>query len=179
MARTKEHGVLFVAILLQVIAITNIPLRGLWSVLTMAVIFLWTIIFAQLGVWERLFAGGRLLAIHINLGGYLFIAISLFLIWLVSLLFFDRQIYVIVTPGQIRVHLEIGGGETAYDATGMVFQKKRSDMFRHWILGFGSGDLIIHPANTREHIDLPNVTFVGRRVRAIERRIKEKEIVRA
>jgi hypothetical protein len=45
------------------------------------------------------------------------------------------------------------------------------------VLGFGSGDLIIHPANTREHIDLPNVTFVGRRVRAIERLIKEKKIV--
>jgi hypothetical protein len=61
----------------------------------------------------------------------------------------------------------------------MVFQKKRSDLFRHWVLGFGSGDLIIRPANSREHIELPNVTFVARRVREIEARLKEKVIVAA
>lgn len=178
-AQSKEPGVLFAAVVLLVIAVTNIPLRGLWSLLTVLVVFLWVIIFAQMGVWGHIFAGTRLLAIYLNMAGYLFLSVTLFLIWLVGLLFFDRQFYVIVTPGQVRVHLEIGGGETAYDTTGMVFQKKRSDIFRHWVLGFGSGDLVIRPSNSREHIELPNVTFVTRRVRAIETRLKEKEIVAA
>jgi hypothetical protein len=179
MARGKELGVLFVLITLLVIVITNIPLRGLWSVLTVIVLLVWVIIFAQLGLWERIFASGRLLTIHINMGGYLFIAITLLIVWLVSLFFFDRQFYVIVTPGQVRVHLEIGGGEMAYDTVGMVFQKKRSDFFRQWVLGFGAGDLIIRPTNSREHIDLPNVTLVARRVREIEQLLKQKEIVAA
>jgi hypothetical protein len=179
MAQSKQLGNLYVFVVLLVIIITNIPLRGLWSVLTVVVLVVWVIIFAQLGLWDRIFRHGRLLQIHINMGGYLFMSITLCIIWLVSFFFFDRQFYVIITPGQVRVHLEIGGGETAYDTTGMVFQKQRSDLFRHWVLGFGSGDLIIRPTNSREHINLPNVTLVARRVRAIEARLKEKQIVAA
>jgi hypothetical protein len=175
----KSLGVVFVFTLLLVIAITNIPMRGLWSLLMILVIVMWVVIFAQLGLWGMIFARSQRLAIHMNMAGYLFIGSSLFIIWLVGLLFFDRQFYLVVTPGQVRVHLEIGGGEKAYDTTGMVFQKKRSDLFRHWVLGFGSGDLIIQPAASREHIDLPNVTFVAARVRAIEQRLTERKIVSA
>jgi len=179
MAESSKPGVIFAFVILLVTAVTNIPLRGLWSLLTLLVLVLWSVIFAQLGWWEWILAGTRLLAVHINLAGYLFISLTLFIIWLVGFLFFDRQVYVIVSAGQVRVHLEIGGGETAYDGTGMVFQKKRSDLFRHWVLGFGSGDLIIRPAGGKEHIDLPNVMMVGRRVREIEQRLKERQIVAA
>jgi hypothetical protein len=179
MADSRRPGVLFAFVILLVIAVTNIPLRGLWSLLTVLVLVLWAVILAQLGLWETIFAGTRLLAIQINLAGYLFISLSLFIIWLIGFLFFDRQVYVIITPGQVRVHLEIGGGETAYDSAGMVFQKRRSDLFRHWILGFGSGDLLIRPSGGKEHIDLPNVMMVTRRVREIEQLIKERQIVAA
>ena len=59
--------------------------------------------------------------------------------WFVFALF-DRQTFMIFTPGQVRVRQEIGGEETVYDTTGITFQKQRSDLFRHWILGLGSGD---------------------------------------
>jgi hypothetical protein len=178
-ARSKEPGVLFTIVLVLVIAVTSIPLRGLWSLLTVLVLVLWVVIFAQMGLWQSIFSTTRHLAIHMNMGGYLFLSVTLLILWLIGLLFFDRQFYVTVTAGQVRVHLEIGGGETVYDTAGMVFQKKRSDIFRHWVLGFGSGDLIIRPATSREHIELPNVTFVARRVREIEARLKEKQIVAA
>jgi hypothetical protein len=177
MAASKNPGVLFAFVLLLIIILTNIPMRGPWSLLVVSVLVLLSLIFAQLGLWEAIFTRTRLLAIHINMGGYLFLGLALFIAWLVGLVFFDRQFYVTVTPGQVRVHLEIGGGETAYDTTGMVFQKQRSDMFRHWILGFGSGDLIIRPASSREHVELHNVLFVGRKVRQIERYLQQKAIV--
>jgi hypothetical protein len=177
MASSKDLGILFVVVLLLVIFITNVPLRGLWSVFIIISIILLSIIFAQAGIWDRLLNQVGLLAIHINLGGYLFIAIALFVIWIVNFLFFDRQIYMIFTPGQVRVHLEIGAGETVYGTEGMVFQKQRSDLFRHWILGFGSGDLIVRPGGGSQHIDLPNVLAVGRRVRQIEKKLAEKEVV--
>jgi len=56
----------------------------------------------------------------------------------------DPQIYMVFTPGQLRVRQEIGGGEAAYDTAGMVIQKQRNDLFRHWILGLGSGDLVVN-----------------------------------
>ena len=46
-------------------------------------------------------------------------------------------------PASCVCRLEIGEAETAYDTTGMTIQKQRSDLFRHWILGLGSGDLIV------------------------------------
>jgi hypothetical protein len=58
----------------------------------------------------------------------------------VVVLFFDRQMYMIFAPGQLRVCQEIGSGEVAYDTLGMVVVKQRSGLFRHWLLGFGSGD---------------------------------------
>jgi hypothetical protein len=52
-----------------------------------------------------------------------------------AILLFDRQLYIVFSPGQLRVHLEIGGGESAYDAVGMMVQKRRDDMLRHWRVG--------------------------------------------
>jgi hypothetical protein len=179
MAVSKNYGILFMMILLVVIFITNVPLRGLWSLFVIIFIVLLSVIFAQAGVWEALVNRTRLLAIHMNLGGYLFMSLAIFIIWLVNFFFFDRQFYMIFTPGQVRVHLEIGAGETVYDTSGMVFQKQRSDLFRHWILGFGSGDLIVRPAGGQQHIDLPNVLSVGRRVKEIEKKLAEKEVVAA
>jgi len=177
MHTSQGLGVVFMIVLLVVITITNIPLRGLWSVVIIMVLLLGSVILAQAGWWDKVFDYFRLLAIHINMGGYLFFSLVLFIIWLVNFVFFDRQIYVIFTEGQVRVRLEIGGGETAYETTGMVFQKQRSDLFRHWILGFGSGDLILRPAQTREVIEMHNVLNVGRRVKEIERLLKEREVV--
>jgi hypothetical protein len=179
MAKSKNYGILFAVVLLLVIFITNVPLRGLWSVFIIVVILMLSIIFAQAGIWGMLVNRYQLMAIHINMGGYFFISMVVLIIWLANFFFFDRQFYMIFTPGQVRVHLEIGAGETVYDTGGMVFQKQRSDLFRHWILGFGSGDLIVRPAGGAQHIDLPNVLSVGRRVREIEKKLAEKEVVAA
>jgi len=83
----------------------------------------------------------------------------------------------IFTPGQVRVRTEIGGEETVYDTAGMVVQKQRADLFRHWVFGFGSGDLIVKPVGVTHPIEFPNVMFVGSMVTKIETMIKEKVIV--
>ena len=49
--------------------------------------------------------------------------------------------------------------------------------FRHWIVGLGSGDLIIHRSNTNQEIDMPNVLFIAAKVRQIEQLIKERQVV--
>jgi hypothetical protein len=177
MSNSKNVGVIFAITLLLVITITNVPLRGLWSVIIIIIILLGSIIFALAGWWDAILSRSRLLAVHINMGAYLIISLTLFIIWVVNFAFFDRQRYLAVTAGQVRLHLAVGEGEIVYDTTGMVFQKQRSDLFRHWILGGGSGDLIIRPAGGKDPIDLPNVLFVGNKVRGIQELIKEKEVV--
>lgn len=175
---SKNLGVLFMIILLLVIFITNVPLRGLWSVIVIVFIVFLSIIFALLDWWEVIMRYLSFLDIRINLGGYLLFSAILFVLWLIVFLLFDQQIYMVFTPGQLRVRLEIGGAETAYDTTGMTIQKQRSDVFRHWVLGLGSGDLIVRTSGAQSHtFDMPNVLFLGKKVREIEDLLRSKQVV--
>ncbi len=177
MAKYKSLGTVFVIVLLLVIMITNVTLRGLWSVLVLVTIVMLAIIFWAAGWWETILARLGQLAIYINLGGYFTLSVILFVCWCATVFIMDRQTYMIFTPGQVRVRLEIGGGEDVYDTAGMVFYKQRSDLFRHWVLGFGSGDLVLRPAGLGHALELPNVLRVGRKVKQIEEMVKEKVVI--
>lgn len=173
----RTLGTIYVITLLIVIAITNISVRGLWSILVIVTVLMLTILLGVLGWWEHIFRGLGQLSIFINMGGYFLISLVLCALWIVNFAIFDRQTYMVFTPGQVRVRLEIGGGETVYDTTGMVVQRQRNDLFRHWVLGFGSGDLIVRPQGFSYALDLPNVLFVSGVVRQIDAMIAEKVIV--
>jgi hypothetical protein len=177
MANRPEYGVIFATVLLVIIVVSNVPLRGLWSVIIILAILLLVLIASLWGVWDELVRIVNLLDIRINAAGYFFISIALLIIWSLTVFVFDHRTYVIVSSGQVRVCLAIGAGETVYDTTGMTFTKRQDDLFRHWIIGLGSGDLIIHRSNTTQEIDMPNVLFVGSKIKEIERLIKEREVV--
>jgi hypothetical protein len=181
MAHSKNLGVLFACVLLIIIVISNVPLHGLWSLLVLLAVVLLVVLFALIRVddrslWEILVEKWRFLDIRINLGGYMFISTVLFIIWAVTVMIFDHRKYVAVTPGQVRVCQAIGTGEEVYDTSGMTFAKRQDDLFRHWIVGLGSGDLIIHRPNTKD-IDMPNVLFIGNKIKEMERLIREKQVV--
>jgi hypothetical protein len=176
---SKNYGVIFATVLLLVIVITNVPLRGMWSVVVILLVIMMVIIFSLAGWWEAILGTLALLSIHINAGGYVFISLILLGVWLVTFIFFDQQVYMIFTPGQVKVRTEIGGGEVVYDTVGMTVQKQRSDLFRHWILGLGSGDLLVTTTGAAaHHFDLPNVLFIGKKVQMIEDMLREKAVVR-
>jgi hypothetical protein len=179
MTARSSWGVLFATVLLLVIFITNVPLRGLWSVVVIILVVLLAVIFALAGWWETIFHYASLLDIRINVGGYLFISLILFAMWLVVMLLFDRQIYMVFTPGQFRVCQEVGGGESTYDTMGMVIQKQRDDLFRHIILGLGSGDLIVRTSGANTHeFHMPNVLFIGRKLQQIEDMQRDRPMVK-
>jgi len=173
-----SYGVFFLTILLLVIVITNVPLRGMWSVVVIITIILLSIIFQLAGWWPSIVRTLSLLDIRVNMGGYFMMSGVLFGIWLITLLFFDRQMYMVFTPGQFKVCTEIGGGEKVYDTTGMKLEKQRSDLFRHWVLGLGSGDLVVRTAGAGgEHIDLHNVLFIGKKVKLIEEMLQRRQVI--
>ena len=178
LALNKSYGVVFFIVLLLVILITNVPLRGLWSFIVLIVILFLTIIFWIMNWWGPILDSLARLHIHMNVAGYFLFSTGLLAIWLATFLLFDPQVYMIFTPGQLRVCTEIGGGLSAHDTMGMVIQKQRNDLFRHWILGMGSGDLIVNTSGaSAAHYDLPNVLFVGYKVRMIEEMLREKAVV--
>jgi hypothetical protein len=149
----------------------------MWSVVVIITVIALSVIFALAGWWESIFNALSLLDIRINMGGYLFIGIGLFGIWLFTLLFFDRQIYMVFTPGQFKVCTEIGGGEKVYDAMGLTLERQRGDLFRHYILGLGSGDLVVRTSGAQAHqFDLPNVLFISKKVQLIETLLQTKKV---
>src|SRR5262249_5100809 len=176
MTRSKNYGVFFAVVLLVIILISNVPMHGLWSVLVILGILLLVLILILANWWDWLAEKWDLLDIRINMGGYAFISTILLIIWAFTIFVFDRRRYVAVMPGQVRVCQAIGTGEDVYDTTGMTFAKRQDDLFRHWIVGLGSGDLIIHRPNQKD-IDMPNVLFVGSKVKEMEELVRSKEVV--
>ncbi len=181
-AQSKNYGVIFCLTLILTIFITSVSLRGMWSILVIVVIVMGVTILMLAGYWEKITSAFSLLDIRINLGGYLFTSTGLLIIWLIAFMFFDRQIYVTFSPGQLRVRTEIGDGEKVYDATGLTFEKQRSDIFRHgilglWFLNIGTGDLIIKTSGAQNHtFDLPNVIAVESKIKAIEQLMQSKDV---
>jgi hypothetical protein len=177
MSPHKDLGVLFAVVLLLIIVISNVPLHGLWSVIVILGVVLLVVVAALWGVLGSMLTTFSYLQIHINAGGYLFISGILFVIWAVTVFVFDHRRYVSFSPGSVRVALAVGAGETAYPTHDMTFEKRQDDLFRHWIVGLGSGDLIIHWVNTKQVESLPNVLFVGSKIRQIEKLIREQQVV--
>jgi hypothetical protein len=178
MAGSSSYGVLWAAMLLLVIFITNVPLRGLWSVVVIVIIILVAVIFALADWWTTIFNWISLLDIRINMGGYLFVSLILFGMWLIVTMFFDQQVYMIFSPRQLKVCTEVGGGEVAIDTQGMMIEKHRDDLFRHWILGLGSGDLTVKTSGANPQVfHLHNVLFIGKKLQMIEALQKEQPVV--
>jgi hypothetical protein len=178
MASRSGCGVVFVVVVLLVVFITNVPIRGLWSVVVVVTVVLGTIILAMAGWWDDILEAAGQSHVYINAFGYLAISLPLLVLWLVVVLFFDHRMYMVFTPGQLRVHQEVGSGEVAYDTVGMVVAKRRSDLFRHWLLGFGSGDLLVKTAGANaQQFEMQNVLFVGSKLRLIQQMLQTREVV--
>jgi hypothetical protein len=173
----NNYGVAFIGLVLLVIVITNFILRGLVSVIAVAAIALVILFVALMGWWDDVLAWLGGLDVRMNAGGYLAIAIPLFLIWCFSTFVYDRYVYLVVTRGQVRIRKEIGGGEVAVDSTGLLLEKKRDDLFRHWLLGLGSGDMHVKTgAPSNLDFELNNVLFVGTKIARIQDLLREKEV---
>lgn len=171
-------GSLYVVILVVTVFITNVPLRGLLSFLVIMGIIVLSLIVTVFNGWDDLYERVAALKVYINMAGYLTISTAIFLIWAVATFVFDRRNYILFTPGQIKVCEHIGASVRTYDASGVTFEKQRDDLFRHYILGFGSGDLVVRTAGAERHeIRLHNVLGIGWKLAPVEDLLREKTTV--
>jgi hypothetical protein len=174
-AESKNLGVVFTIILLSVVFITNTPLRGLWSGIAVLLIVVMTVTFAWMGAWPDILKVFGQLSIHMNMGFYIFFSSLLFVLWAVVVFGFDRMHYWKFRPGQVTHESVFGGGQKSYDTSGMLLEKLRDDPFRHWLLGAGSGDLLINTSGAqREQIQIPNVLFLDRVLVRLQELVSER-----
>lgn len=171
---SKNLGVFFTVTFLLVILFTNMTVRGKTSVIAILLVMFLTVLFAYLGWWETILSMLPHLAIYMNLGFYVTFSTAVLIPWAAVFFIYDRMNYWRVRPGQLTFEHVIGAGARSYDTRGMVFEKAAEDVFRHWLLGFGSGDIRIAPSGSHEEFRLPNVLFVDRKVRQIQELIAVK-----
>lgn len=171
---SNNLGVVYLLVLFLVILITNFSVRGLASGMVILGAVLFAVVLAFIGWWDEVFSWFGHLRIHLTLGAYFWFSTLIFLAWAVTVFGLDRLSYWEFTPGQLTHKSLFGGGSKSYNAQGMGLEKHRDDLFRHWLLGLGSGDLRIATSGaTREQIDVPNVLFIGSKVKAMQRLISE------
>lgn len=94
MALSNSIGAVYATVLLLVILITNVRLRGVWTLVVLLIIFFLSILFAVAGWWDRILQLMSMADVHINAFGYLCISTTLFVVWLAVFVFFDRLVYV-------------------------------------------------------------------------------------
>jgi hypothetical protein len=178
-SRSNNLGSVFVTALVLVIIVTNIRLTGVWSLVLILLFMLLSVVFALAGAWDFIFRMLGSSDIHITGAGYLCIATPIFIIWLVVLLFYDRLTYATFTPGQFTIHYAFGAGAKSFEVHGLTLEKKQDDLFRHWVLGVGSGDIVIRTggANSQTY-ELPNVLFVNGKLATAQRMLQERQVVK-
>jgi hypothetical protein len=85
----------------------------------------------------------------------------------------------VFTRNRLRVRKAVGEGEKVFDMRGMVFQRHRDDMFRHWLLGFGTADLTVFTSGANaQQIEMPNVFGIGRKLALIHTMLQELEVTK-
>jgi len=177
MAQSNGLGVVYATVLLLVILITNVRLRGVWSLVVILAALLLSVFLAWFGWWDDVLRTFEVADIHLNAFSYLCISTALFVLWLFVFAFFDRVVYATFARGQFRMNLFVGSGETAYEVMGMILHKRRDDLFRHWLLGFGSGDLIVKTGGSNpQTFELPNVLFVDSKLKMAQQMLQEREV---
>lgn len=177
-ARSSGLGVIFALILLLTVVVSTLTFRGLVSVIVIAVIVAVIFALALLGYWDDIFRFFGGMDIRMNAAGYLFIAVPLFAVWCLVTFWYDRQHYIVFDEGQIRYVREVGESEMVVPASGAIVEKKRDDVFRHWLFGFGSGDLLIRVGGPHGHaIEMENVLLIGVKRQLINDFLQKKEVV--
>ena len=171
---SNNLGLIFFLVFFLVLVITNFSVRGMASGMVIMGVTLVTVVLALLGWWDEIFRWFGRLQIQLNLGAYFWFSTVMFTLWAVTVFVLDRMSYWEITPGQLTHFSFLGGGSRSYNAQGMGLEKHRDDLFRHWLLGLGSGDLQIRTSGaTHEKIDVLNVLFISKKVERIQKLIAE------
>lgn len=175
-ASNNSLGVIFAMTLIVVAIVSTLLLRGLVSVIVLLAMIATIVTLALLGLWDDIFAFFGGLDIRMNAAGYLFIGVPLFLLWAFVFFVQDRMHHITFDEGQIRYVMQVGDSEMVIPSDGVIVEKRRSDVFRHWLFGLGTGDLVLRLPNGHE-IEMPNIVNANRRMVLIDEMLRHKSIV--
>ncbi len=166
-------GVTYVCVALAVVIFTNVTMRGLVAGVAILGALFMAVLFAWLGWWTTIVNLIPDITIHMNYGFYIVTSTVLFVMWAFTFFVYDRLTYWRVVPGQVTQEHLVGGGEQTYDANGLRLEEFHDDPFRHYLLGFGTGDMKMTVPGGDEFY-LPNVLFAEAKITKAQKLIARK-----
>ncbi len=169
-------GLSFIGLVLFVIVFTNVRARGVYSfvLLLLAGAIVWAT--RKIPGIDTAFGWVSLLRVHLNLAFYLTFSLLLMLIWLFVTVFVDHFSWWRFSPGQVIEEHWIGQATGhAYNTEGMIIRRLPDDLFRHRVLGFGTGDFVVKPA-AGDPFEIHNVWRANIKQRRLERMIAIRSI---
>ena len=172
---SRNLGVIYTLLFLLLIVITSTNVRGMRAAFIIGGLSFITLLFAYLGWWEEILGFLGRESIYMNRGFYLFSSTVLCVIWLFTVFVIDHLSFWRFRPGQIT-HEYLGGiVDKSYDTDNMILVKRQDDLFRHWVIGLGSGDLHMQTMGGRGvEENVANVLFVIGKMSKIQRLIATK-----
>ncbi len=163
------YGLVYIMVLAFSLFATGVNLRGVWALLTLVCLIFGVFLMSYYGVWDTVSSWVIQQPVYLNHGFYLAIGVMLFLPWCLVVFLFDTRKYVKIESNTVTIVHEIGEGARAYDTIGVMMEKKLDNFFKHYLLGFGSGDLVIRTSGgSNEVIHLPNVLGVDKVLNELE-----------
>lgn len=172
---SRNLGVIYTLLLLLLILVTSTAIKGMKAALIIATLAFFALLFAHLNWWDAILGWLSGQSISMSFGFYLFSSSLLFLAWLISVFGIDHLSFWRFRPGQIT-HEYLGGVvDKSYDTDNMILLKRQDDLFRHWVIGLGSGDLHMQTMGGRGvEMNVANVLFVIGKISRIQRLIATK-----
>ncbi|MDG1827068.1 MAG: hypothetical protein P8H62_12465, partial [Henriciella sp.] len=143
-AAARVQGQTFVFALIFVIFSTTVKLRGANSVILGLLLAIGGILLfmANLSAPIASFIGG--LDIRMSSAFYLFIGVTVFLMWALMIFGFDKVKFYEFAPGQIRERVYWGSGDRAESGANARCRYLKDDFLRHRMLGLiVTGDIEI------------------------------------
>ena len=137
-------GISFIALILFVAVFTNVRARGVYSFMLILIAggLFWLAL--KIPGVDTAFGWLSLLRVHLNLAFYLTFSVLLMFIWLFVIVFVDHFTWWRFSPGQVIEEHRIGQATGhAYNTEGMVVRRLPDDLFRHILLGWGTGDFMV------------------------------------
>lgn len=164
-------GISYIAVILFVVVFTNVRARGVYSfmLIMLAAGITWGV--QKIPGIDTVFGWVPLLRVYLNLAFYLTFSLLLLAIWLFVIVFVDHFTWWRFSPGQVIEEHRIGQATGhAYNTEGMIVRRLPDDLFRHRILGLGTGDFVVKPAQEGS-FEVHNVWRASDKQRMMERMI--------
>ncbi len=172
---SQNLGVIYTLLFLLLIVITSARIRGMKAALIIAGLAFLSLLFVHLDWWNAILGWLGDQSICLSLGFYLFSSSLLFVSWVISVFVLDHMSFWRFRPGQVT-HEFLGSiVDKSYDTDNMVFEKRQDDLFRHWVIGLGSGDLVMQTMGGQgQKSNVENVLFVIGKISRIQKLIATK-----